>query len=328
MIICRTPFRVSFFGGGTDMPQWIKNNEGQVINASINRYGFIFFTKKDDIYDYKYKIRYYLNEEAKSLKDIKHPAVKSCLKQYGLSKETLHITYDADLPARSGLGSSSSFTTGLVNTINFYKNKKISKNELAKQTIFMEQKVLKESVGYQDQIAASYGGLNHIIFKKNKFIVKKINFKSNKLRDLNESILLCFTNQQRFAGDIEKIKNKDMYKNENIYNEISLITEEAIKLLKSDQPNWLTEFGGLLNEYWNLKKGLNKNVSNYKVNQLYDAFLKEGAYGAKLMGAGNGGFMLILAKKDVQKKIRRKFTNLKFVKVEIENHGSKIIYPY
>lgn len=328
MIICKTPFRITFFGGGTDMPQWIKNNDGQVINASINRYGFISFTEKDDIYDYKYKIRYYLNEEAKSLKNIKHPAVKNCLKHYNLSKQTLHITYDADFPARSGLGSSSSFTAGLVNTINFYKNKKISKSELAKQTIFMEQKVLKESVGYQDPIAASYGGLNHILFKKNNFIVKKMMLKKNKLNELNESILLCFTKQLRFAGNIEKIKNKDMYKNKNIYTEISLITDEALKLLKSNDSNWLKEFGNLLNEYWNLKKKLNKNISNNKVNHLYNSFINEGAYGSKLMGAVNGGFMLILAKKNIQKKIINKFTNVRFVKVEIENFGSKIIYPY
>ena len=328
MIICRTPFRISFFGGGTDMPQWLKNNDGQVINASINRYGYISFTKKDEIYDYKFKIRYYLNEEAKSLNNIKHPVVKSCVKKYNLSNQTLHITYDADLPARSGLGSSSSFTTGLVNLINVYKNKKINKKELAKQTIFMEQNILKETVGYQDQIAAAYGGLNKITFKKNNFFVKKIALNEKKLKELNDSILLCFTNKQRFAGQLEKVKIKNMHKNEHLYKEISEITKEALNLLNSNYQNWLKDFGNLLNEYWNLKKDLNKNVSNSKVNYLYNGFINEGAYGAKLMGAGNGGFMLIIAKKSIQTKIIRKFRKLKFVKVEIENFGSKIIYPY
>lgn len=310
------------------MPKWYKKNGGQVVNASINRYGFISFTKKDDVYNYKYKIRYYLNEEAKNLSSIKHPVVKSCLKFYNLSEETLHITYDADLPAKSGLGSSSSFTTGLINTINFYKNANISKEILAKQTIHMEQNILKETVGNQDQIAASYGGLNHIIFEKERFVVKKIKLKKNNFKILNESILLCYTDQQRQADKIEKFKNKRMSENKSFYNEISQITSEALKLLKSNNNSWIKEFGNLLSEYWFIKRSLSKNISNSKIDELYQNFLKNGAYGAKLMGAGSGGFMLILANKNTQKKLIRKFNKLKFVKVEIENFGSKIIYPF
>tara|TARA_B100001287_G_scaffold269234_1_gene266467 strand:- start:8065 stop:9051 length:987 start_codon:yes stop_codon:yes gene_type:complete len=328
MIICRTPFRVSFFGGGTDMPKWFNNNNGQVINASINKYGYIYFTNKDDVYDYKFKIRYYLNEEAKNIESIKHPVVKCCLKYYGLSNKTLHITYDSDLPARSGLGSSSSFTAGLINTINFYKNKRISKKNLAKQTIFMEQVLLKETVGLQDQIATSYGGLNHIEFKKNNFFVKKISLENKKIKQLNESILLCYTGQYRFAYNIEKVKNSRIYKNKKIYEEIDLITNEALKLLYSKNNDWLKQFGNLLNDYWQLKKSLDKNVSNKLVDNLYSSFINEGIYGAKLMGAGNGGFILIIANKNVQKKIIKKFCKLKFVKIMIENSGSKIIYPY
>lgn len=328
MIICRTPFRVSFFGGGTDMPKWFNNNDGQVINASINKYGYICFTNKDDVYDYKFKIRYYLNEEAKDIESVKHPVVKSCLKYYGLSNQTLHVTYDSDLPARSGLGSSSSFTTGLINTINYYKNKKISKKNLAKQTIFMEQVLLKETVGLQDQIATSFGGLNHIKFKKDNFIVKKISLENKKIKQLNESILLCYTGQHRFAYNIEKVKNSLIYKNRKIYEEIDLITNEGLKLLYSNNNDWLKQFGNLLNNYWELKKSLSKNVSNSLVDNLYSSFINEGVYGAKLMGAGNGGFILIIANKVIQKKIIKKFYKLKFVKIMIDNSGSKIIYPY
>ena len=326
MIICKTPFRISFFGGGTDMPKWFNKNEGQVINATINKYGYIYFTEKDDIYDYKFKIRYYLNEEATSLKKIKHPVVKSCLNYYNLSKKTLHVTYDSDLPARSGLGSSSSFTTGLVNAINAYKKVYLSKRRLAEKVIFIEHKILRETVGYQDQIAASYGGLNQIIFKKKKFFVNKINLSKKKLYDLNESLLLCFTNQQRFASNLEIIKNKNMYKNESIYHKINDITVEGMKLINGKNQYWLKDFGKLINQYWSLKKSLDRNVSNYKINEIYDNFIKEGIYGGKLMGAGNGGFFLIIAPKSVQKKIIKKYSNLKFVKVNIEEFGSKIVY--
>ena len=142
---------------------------------------------------------------------------------------------------------------------------------------------------------------------------------------MNDSILLCFTNKQRFAGDLEKMKIKNIHKNAILYKEISQITKEALELLNSNYQNWLKDFGNLLNEYWNLKKGLNKNVSNIKINYLYDSFINEGAFGAKLMGAGNGGFMLIIAKKSVQAKIIKKFRKLKFVKVEIEDFGSETI---
>ena len=168
MIICKTPLRISFIGGGTDLPAWLENDSGQVISATINKYGHIFFQEKDDLFNYKYKIRYYLNEEAKNLNNIKHPVVKSCLDYYNLKKNILNITFDGDLPARSGLGSSSNFTAGLINTINQFKNIKLSKKQLAEETIFFEHKILKEFVGYQDQVAVSYGGLNHIKFSKKK----------------------------------------------------------------------------------------------------------------------------------------------------------------
>jgi D-glycero-alpha-D-manno-heptose-7-phosphate kinase len=327
MIICKTPFRVSFFGGGTDMPKWLSKNDGQVINASINKFGYIYFTKKDDIYNYKYKIRYYLNEEAKNINSIKHPVVKKCLKYYKLSNQTLHITYDSDLPARSGLGSSSSFTTGLLNSINFFKKNKISKKELAKQSIYVEQNLLKETVGMQDQIAASFGGLNHIKFKKNDFSVNKINLNKDKFQQLNESILLCYTGQQRTSHKIEEIKYSRMSDNINIYKEIDSITNEGLSLLHSKNDSWLKYFGNLLNDYWILKRSLDKHVSNELIDTMHSKFIEEGAYGVKLMGAGNGGFMLIIADNGIQQKIVNKYKKFKFIKIMIESFGSKIIFP-
>ncbi len=327
MIICRTPLRISFLGGGTDLPDWLKINKGQVISTTINKFGHIFFQEKDDLFNYKYKIRYYLNEEAKRLKNIKHPVVKSCLNYYNLKDKILHITFDGDLPARSGLGSSSNFTAGLINTINHFKNKNLTKKKLANETIFFEHKILKEHIGYQDQIAVSYGGLNHIEFKKKKFKVSNIKLTSKKQKELNQSILLCYTNRQRSASKIEKSKIKNIHKHKKIYEEIYKITTEALKLIKSkNKKGWIKDFGNLVNKYWYLKKKLDKKVSNQYIDKLCQSFLKSGAFGVKLLGAGSGGFILILAKPKVQKIIIKKNIKLRFVKTKIEDKGSQIIY--
>ena len=168
MIICKTPFRVSFFGGGTDLPEWLKSNDGQVISTSINKYGYILLRESEKINEYRYNIRYYLNEKTKVIDKIKHPVVRECLKYFKNKSKTLNITYDGDLPSRSGLGSSSSFSVGLINSIYFLNDWKINKLKLAKEAINFEINILKESVGFQDQITTSFGGFNHIYFKKNK----------------------------------------------------------------------------------------------------------------------------------------------------------------
>ncbi len=328
MIICKTPLRISFLGGGTDLPRWLDNNKGQVISTTINKFGHIFFQEKDDLFNYKYKIRYYLNEEAKELKNIKHPVVKSCLKYYNLKEKIIHITYDGDLPARSGLGSSSNFTAGLINAISNFKNIKLNKKQLAKETIFFEHKILKEFVGYQDQIATSYGGLNHIKFSKKKFKVTNIKLSSKRKEELNNSILLCYTSRQGSASNIEKNKIKNIKQHKKIYSQINNITSEALDIIKSqNNMNWLKDFGNLISEYWKLKKKLDRKVSSKKIDLLCDSFLNTGAYGVKLLGAGGGGFILILASKTVQKKIINNHKNYRFVKVKMENNGSRIIYP-
>jgi D-glycero-alpha-D-manno-heptose-7-phosphate kinase len=327
MIICRTPFRLSLFGGGTDMPKWIKNNNGQVINATINRYGYLYLTKKDDIYNYKYKIRYYLNEEAKSFEQIKHPVIKKCIEHYNLKNKKLHITYDGDLPSRSGLGSSSSFTTGLINTINEFHNRKLSKYNLAKEVIYFEHKILKENVGYQDQIAATFGDLNFVKFKKDKFNVFPLNKYKSKKKILNESMLLFFVEGKRIASSIESKKNKKIKKNYRIYKDIYDLTNEAMGTIQSNNNNkFLKNFGSLLNEYWGLKKNIDKSVSNEKIDYFCKNFIKLGANGCKLMGAGSSGFILIIADKDSQKKITNKYGKNYFIKIQLEDKGSQIIY--
>ncbi len=327
MIICKTPFRVSFFGGGTDLPSWLKNNNGHVISTSINKYGYILFRQSNGISNAKFTIRYYLNEQTNNINKVKHPVVRECLKYYKMTNKYLNITYDGDLPSRSGLGSSSSFSVGLINSIYNLKNKRINKSSLAKEAINFEHKILREYVGYQDQIATSYGGFNHIFFKKKKFEVKKIKTQ-NWISDLlNEQMLICLIDGKRSAANIEKKKIGKISKNYQIYSEIFDITSEAKLLLKCNKYNSINKFGALLNDYWNLKRKLDASVSNKKIDYYCKKFLNYGAYGSKLMGAGHSGFILIIAESNVRDKLIKSFPNLKFVKIKGENKGSHIIFP-
>ena len=207
------------------------------------------------------------------------------------------------------------------------EKKQLAKKKLANETIFFEHKILKEYIGYQDQIAVSYGGLNHIEFRKKNFKVTNIKLTTKKRRELNQSILLCYTNRQRSASKIEKNKIKNINRHKKIYKEIYKITTDALKLIKSkNNKKWLKDFGNLVNKYWSLKKKLDKKVSNQYIDKLCKSFLKNGAYGVKLLGAGDGGFILILAKPKVQKRIIKNHGKLRFVKTKIEDGGSKIIY--
>tara|TARA_B000000532_G_scaffold243813_1_gene241014 strand:+ start:840 stop:1826 length:987 start_codon:yes stop_codon:yes gene_type:complete len=326
MIICKTPFRVSFTGGGTDQLEWIKlNGKGGIINSSINKYGYIILKDVKTVYDYKYKIRYHLNEEANSYKKIKHPAIKKAIKYYGLEKKNLHITYDSDLPSRSGIGSSSSFVVGLINIIYNLKNKNLSKFKLANEAIYFENKILMENSGMQDQISASYGGLNYIYFSENNFKVKKINISNIKKNILNKSLLFCFVKRYKNSIDIEKKKLLKIARNKNIYSEILDINQHVLHELKSNSKNWYKNLNSYLNYYWELKKKIDNNVSSEQINYLCDNFLNDGADSVKLMGAGGGGFISIFASQKIQQKLLSKYNNLKFVKVEMADNGSKII---
>lgn len=329
MIICRTPFRVSFFGGGTDMPNWInENNKGEVISTTINKYGYIYLRTLDKNYKYNFNIRYYLNEKINFVKEIKHPVVKKCFELYQFNKnlnKCVHLTYDGDLPSRTGLGSSSSFSLGLIHSIFKHKNKKLSKYELAQKTINFEQTILKESVGSQDQVAAAYGGFNHIIFKKKKIFVNSIKPFLWKKKLLNDCLMICLIGNERFAKNLEGIKNRKFKDNLNIYKEISAITNEALNLIKSKEEKSIKKFGQLVNDYWNLKRKLSTEVSNEKIDYYVNKFKNVGAYGCKLMGAGSSGFVLVIANKSVKMKIKKKFSNLKFIDIKAEYEGSKIV---
>tara|TARA_B100000795_G_scaffold269136_1_gene257682 strand:- start:481 stop:1458 length:978 start_codon:yes stop_codon:yes gene_type:complete len=322
MILSKTPYRISFFGGGSDYPNWYKKFGGTVISTTIDKYIYISFRNLGTLFGHKYKVVWSKIETENDLKLIKHDVVRVMLPHMGID-DPIEIHYQADLPARSGMGSSSSFVVGLMNSINTYKNHKISRINLAKNGIHFEQKILKECVGVQDLISTAIGGFNKISIQKNgKFNVNKIKFKKNK-NDLNKNLFLTFTNIQRTANDIAmKYATTLTKKKEKEMLEIVSQAHTGEKLLNLGNHD---DFGKLLNEAWQKKRELNKAISNKKIDLLYSYAIENGALGGKLLGAGGGGFMVLYVPLDKQKNFLKKFKNIQTVPFRFTDQGSEII---
>lgn len=320
MIYSKTPFRVSFFGGGTDFKSYFKRNKSIVIGTAIDKYIYVFISNfYSNLFDHKIRLFYKKNEAVNNVKDIKHKVIKKAFELEGINKDIeLHVS--SELPSYIGLGSSSSFVVGLLNILNFRKNKKLSKDLLAKRSIIMEQKYLKENVGYQDQILASYGGLNSIIFHGNNFEVKKLITKFE-ISALINNLFLVFTGIQRRANDIENKKfSPDNKKNKYFLDNINQISFEAEKcFLNSKTPDF---FGELLHQTWVQKKKIHKIVSNKIIDDIYEMGIDAGASGGKLLGAGAGGFVLFYVDKKKHNKFSSVFKN-RFLKFNIDYYGSK-----
>ena len=324
MIICKTPFRISFFGGGTDFPEFYNNNDGGVISTTINKYSYISVRHLPSFFDHKHRITYSIVEHVKKTDEIQHPSVKAIL-NYFKQKNGLEIHYDGDVPAWSGLGTSSSFTVGLLNCMHALNKNKVDKKKLSEEAIFIEQKKLKETVGSQDQIAAAYGGFNKISFSKNKFTVKKINFKNHSKQILSNNLLLMYTGIRRLSHKIENDKMKNIKINNSFLQQIANIKSEALKQFEADQI-CLKTIGDLMKESWKQKKALSKKVSNDLIDNALSIGLKNGAYGGKILGAGGGGFLMFIAPKEKHNNIIKKLKKFMFVDFKFEDEGSKIIF--
>ncbi len=321
MIISKTPYRISFFGGGSDYYPWYKKNGGRVLSTTIDKYIYISCRKLPKFFDHKYRIVWSRIENVKKVEKIKHKVVKNLLLHNKIN-DGLEIHYDGDLPSKSGMGSSSSFTVGLIKALNEFKNIKLSKIQLANKAIYFEQKILKEVVGSQDQVAAAFGGFNKILFNKEGGIkIKKIN--SKHLKPLNSNLLLIYTGIQRNAEKIAKkyVHNLIDKKKWNIERIIEYV-DEGEKLLKNGN---LNDFGKLLHESWKEKKLLNNNITNKKIDDLYSFALKNGCLGGKLLGAGSGGFMLLYMEQHKQSKFLNKLNKIFNVPFKFSNVGSNII---
>ena len=322
MIITKTPYRISFFGGGSDYPNWFNKFTGQVLSTTINKHIYITCRFLPKFFKHKYRIVWSKIENVKNLNEIQHESVKGLLKYYKIN-QGVEIHYDGDLPARSGMGSSSSFSVGLIKALNTLNGKKISNIELAKKTIFFEQKVMRETVGSQDQVSASIGGFNKIIFKKNIINIKKIR-KTENIKKLERNLLLIYTGINRTAHKIASTYASKLSSVKKEY--ISKICEhvsEGEKLLNTGK---IDDFGKLLNSAWHLKKKLSRSISNSKIDDLYSLALKYGAFGGKLLGAGGGGFLLLY----MPAKFRKKFfiNNKKLINVPFNftNEGAQVIF--
>ncbi|MBF0124978.1 MAG: kinase [Magnetococcales bacterium] len=325
MIITRTPFRVSFFGGGTDYPVWYRDHGGAVLSTSIDKYCFITVRDLPPFFDYKFRVQYFRREETQTIEEIKHPSVRECLRFMNISRG-LEIVHSADLPAQSGLGSSSTFTVGLLNALYGLQYKLPTKRELALNAIHVEQQLIQENVGSQDQTAAAFGGLNYIEFGGLQHIsVQPMLMRPDKLAALQDHLMLFFTGFSRVASDIaaEQIQ-RTAEKATALHRMRSLVNDAVTTLLSGDDD--LDDFGRLLHEQWLIKRDLTDLISNPNIDQIYTQGLQSGAIGGKLLGAGGGGFMLFFVHPENHNKIREALRHLLYVPFRFEQLGSQVIY--
>jgi D-glycero-alpha-D-manno-heptose-7-phosphate kinase len=318
-----TPYRISFFGGGTDYPLWYRENGGKVLSTSINKYCYITCRYLPPFFGHKHRFVYSNIENVTDLAEIKHPSIKAVLQSMNWEKG-LEIHHDGDLPARSGLGSSSSFTVGLLNALTALKGGQLSKKDLADKAIHIEQNIIKEAVGSQDQIASAYGGFNKIEFQRDDSInVEPLILSTEKKKYLESHFMLFFTGISRYAAEVAKSKIENIGNRKQELTRIGQTVEEALSLIYS--PNsFAEELGQLMHEAWQCKRSLADKVSNKIIDEIYDAAREAGAYGGKLMGAGNGGFMVFMVRPELQEKVRERLKSLTYVPFEFENFGSKI----
>ena len=324
MIISRTPYRISFFGGGTDYHTWYQEHGGAVLSTTINHYCYLTCRFLPPFFNHKSRIVWTKTEEVMEHEEIQHPAVKAVL-QYLDVKRGIEIHHQGGLPARSGLGSSSSFTVGLLNAVYAMRGVMSSKHDLACEAVHIEREVLKEGVGIQDQISAAYGGFNKItIARDGNFEVDPVTIPSERLAELQDHLLLFFTGVSRSSSQIAQEQMKAIPKKTNELNRIREMVDEGLKILEPGGD--LADFGKLLHEGWMLKRSISKNVSPDFVDYIYKRAMDAGALGGKLLGAGGGGFMLFFAKPEDHPRIMEALSDLLIVPFEFETGGSKIIF--
>lgn len=323
MIISRTPFRVSFFGGGTDYPAWFNKNKGAVLATTIDKYCYISCRYLPPFFEHKSRIIYSKMEQVKSVDEIEHPGVREVLRFLKV-KEGVEIHHDGDLPARTGLGSSSSFVVGLLNCLYALKGVMPTKAKLAKEAIYIEQKMCKEYVGCQDQALAAHGGLNYIEFGgENHLQARRVTIPEQRVKNLEKHLMLYFTGFSRTASEIAVHQVKNIPKKKKELTDMYQMVQQAMKLLNGNQ---IAGFGPLLNESWKIKRELSKKISSANIDNIYETALRAGATGGKLLGAGGGGFILFFAPPGAQKKIREKLKKLLFVPFKFESSGTQIIF--
>jgi len=325
VIISRTPFRISFFGGGTDYPAWYREHGGAVLSASINKYCYITCRYLPPFHAFKHLIRYYKREEAQTIDDIQHPAVRACLRFMELN-QGVDIVHHADVPARSGLGSSSTFTVGLLHALYALKHEMPSKRQLATNAIHVEQDLIGENVGSQDQTSAAFGGLNRIDFDGiHEILVKPLILPPEKIERLQRHIMLFFTGQARTASEVAKAQIENIPNKKTDLRQMMQLVDEAEAALL-DKRDRIEDFGRRLHEQWQIKRGMSSQITNSGIDAIYETGMKAGALGGKLLGAGGGGFMMFFASPECQPAIKAALQSLLYVPAHFDFLGSQIVY--
>jgi len=325
MIITRTPFRISFFGGGTDFPAWYEENGGAVISTTINKYCYINCRILPPFFEHKHKIVYSKQEIANEIDEIIHPSVRETLRFMHIA-DGISFHHDGDLPAMSGLGSSSAFTVGLLHALYALSGKIVSKKRLAMEAIHIEQAMIKEKVGSQDQVAAAFGGFNRIEFKSRHNIeVQPIIMDRETFQGFQDHFMLFFTGVTRSASRIESDKMNNITDRKNELKTMLDMVQEAFCLLAEGETGF-TGFGKLLNECWKLKKSLSGKVSNPYIDTIYETAMKNGAIGGKILGAGGGGFILFFARPEDKEQLRQSLHFLLHVPFRFDLLGTQLVY--
>jgi len=324
MIISRTPVRVSFFGGGTDYPGWYRQHGGAVLATTIDKYSYITLRYLPPFFEHRYSLVYSKIEHRKTVDEIDHPAIRGVIRYMNITRG-LEIHHDADVPARSGMGTSSAFTVGLLQGLYALTGRMATKHQLATESVHIEQDLLKETVGSQDQVLAAYGGLNHITFQQNgEIIVTPVTISRQRILELNAHLMLFYTGIKRTAATIASSYVTSIGDKRRSLRIMNDLVTESLSILNSDQD--IMAFGDLLHEAWQTKRALSTQVSNPAVDSLYDEARAAGALGGKLTGAGGGGFLLLFAPPEQHVAIRARLSSLIHVPFQFEFSGSQIIF--
>ncbi len=323
MVITKTPLRMSFFGGGTDMEDFFREHGGAVLSATFDKYCYVTVRHLPRFFDYTTELAYSKMERVNDVEQIHHPAIREAMKM--LDMHEIRLTYEADLPARSGLGTSSSFAVGMLNAFYCLKGKYADKKRLADEAIYLERVLCQETGGWQDQIAASYGGLNKISFCPDGYKVLPVIISPERKQQLNDRLLLFFTGFTRFSCQVQKENAKERGNKTAQLIEMMGLVEEAEQVLTDKNKN-LDEFGRLLHHTWQLKRQTGSNISTESIDASYRKGIQAGALGGKLLGAGGGGFLIFYVPPDAQARVMEAMEDLLYIPFAFETGGTSVVH--
>ena len=321
MVITKTPFRMSFFGGGTDIEEYFKTAGGAVLSTTIDKYCYVTVRHLPPFFDYKSEIAYAKIERIQELDEIQHPMVRNAMKM--LDMKDLRITYEGDLPARSGLGTSSSFAVGLLNAFYCLNGKYANKKRLADEAIYLERVLCNEAGGWQDQIAASFGGLNRIDFNSNGYEVRPIIISSQRKKELSDNLIMLFTGFTRFSSEMQEKNN--ITQDTSKLDELKKLVDQAESILENDNLS-VDEFGRLMDYTWKIKRTTGQKVTTNIIDELYERGMKAGALGGKLLGAGGGGFMVFYVQPEKRDGFKREMGNHLEIPFNFEDGGTSVVH--